>query len=260
MKRWRMEPRGFHRPPHPNPLPAGEGAAYCAQLLAGAQPSEPSNPNPANLWLCPPKPAERTLLLPPGEGRDEGRLRLPSLHGSWSLNRSFLNTRLSMKRRRMEPRGFHRAPHPNPLPAGEGVAYHPQLLAGAQPSEPSNPNPANLWLCPTKPAERVLLLPPGEGRDEGRLRSSSLQGSWPLNRSFLNTRLSMKRRRMEPRGFSPTPSPQPSPDGRGSRVLRATSRWSPTVRAVKSQSSEPLALPYETGGARSPSPPGRRPG
>jgi len=33
-------------------------------------------------------------------------------------------------------------------------------------------------LNPPAPAGRILLLPPGEGRDEGRLRSSSLIGSW----------------------------------------------------------------------------------
>ena len=33
-------------------------------------------------------------------------------------------------------------------------------------------------LKPPTPAERILLLPPGEGQDEGRLRSFSLSGSW----------------------------------------------------------------------------------
>ena len=40
--------------------------------------------------LNPLKPAVRVLLLPPGEGRDEGRLRLPSLNGSWSQRGKFL--------------------------------------------------------------------------------------------------------------------------------------------------------------------------
>jgi len=67
---------------------------------------------------------------------------------------------------------------PPSFPQGAGVAYHPQLLAGSRPSEPSNPIPANPSPCSRKPAARILLLPPGEGRDEGRLQSSSLNGSW----------------------------------------------------------------------------------
>jgi|GEM_PF-2940066 len=80
------------------------------------------------------KHAVRILLLPAGEGRDEGRLRSSSLIGSWSQCVSILwKTCLPMIR--------------------------PQLN-------------------PQKHAVRILLLPPGEGRDEGRLRSSSLIGSW----------------------------------------------------------------------------------
>jgi len=75
---------------------------------------------------------------------------------------------------------------------GEGAAYHPQSLGGAQPSEPSDPIPANPWPCPSKPAGRILLLPPEEGRDEGRLRSSSPNGSWSQCVSkFWRTLLSM---------------------------------------------------------------------
>jgi hypothetical protein len=37
------------------------------------RPSEPSRIAPANARLSPPKPAAHRLLLPPGEGRDEGR-------------------------------------------------------------------------------------------------------------------------------------------------------------------------------------------
>jgi len=40
--------------------------------------------------LNPSKPAERSLLLPQGESRDEGRLRLPSLGGSRPVSGSLL--------------------------------------------------------------------------------------------------------------------------------------------------------------------------
>jgi hypothetical protein len=48
-----------------------------------------------------------------------------------------------------------------------------------QPSEPSRPVPANTRPNPPKPAAHVLLLPPGEFRDEGRLLHSSRHGSLP---------------------------------------------------------------------------------
>ncbi len=47
-----------------------------------------------------------------------------------------------------------------------------------EPSEPSRPVPANTRLDPSKPAAHRLLLPPGEGRDEGRPLHSSRLGSW----------------------------------------------------------------------------------
>jgi len=40
-------------------------------------------------------------------------------------------------------------------------------------------------LNPSKPGERFLLLPLGEGRDEGRLRLPSLGGSRPVSGSLL---------------------------------------------------------------------------
>jgi len=50
-------------------------------------------------------------------------------------------------------------------------------------------------LNPPAPAVRILLLPAGEGRDEGRLRSSSLIGSWSQCVSILwKTCLPMNRR------------------------------------------------------------------
>jgi len=152
--------------------------------------------------------------------------------------------------------GFSPTPHPNPLPTGEGAAYHPQLPAGARPSEPSNPIPLNPWPNPPKPSVRFLPRPPGEGRS----RSSSLIGHGPNACPFLGNRPSPGTVAESSHGVFTNPSPQPSPDGRGSRVSPATPRWSPTVRAVKSHSSEPLAQPSETLGALSPSPSGRGPG
>ncbi len=51
-------------------------------------------------------------------------------------------------------------------------------MPGTQPSEPSRLVPANAWLNLPTPAAPILLLPPGEGRDEGRPLYSSLLGSW----------------------------------------------------------------------------------
>jgi hypothetical protein len=45
--------------------------------------------HPANARLNPPKPAATLLLLPPGEGRDEGRSLHASRPGSWSQRTNF---------------------------------------------------------------------------------------------------------------------------------------------------------------------------
>jgi hypothetical protein len=52
--------------------------------MPGFRPSEPSRIAPADARPSPPKPAAHRLLLPPGEGRDEGRPLHSSRHGSWS--------------------------------------------------------------------------------------------------------------------------------------------------------------------------------
>jgi hypothetical protein len=50
-----------------------------------------------------------------------------------------------------------------------------------RPSEPTRLVPARAWLNPLESAANVLLLPPGEGRDEGRPLHSSRYGSWSCN-------------------------------------------------------------------------------
>lgn len=57
---------------------------------------EPSRIASANARLTPPKPAAPILLLPLGEGRDEGRSLLPSLPGAWPVDQSVLNTPFPM--------------------------------------------------------------------------------------------------------------------------------------------------------------------
>ncbi len=52
--------------------------------MPNAYPSEPSTLAAAKARLNPPKPAAQIHLLPPGEGRDEGRQLFSSRHGSWS--------------------------------------------------------------------------------------------------------------------------------------------------------------------------------
>jgi hypothetical protein len=47
-----------------------------------------------------------------------------------------------------------------------------------RPSEPSRIAPANARFRPSKPAVPILLLPPGEGRDEGRPLHASRPGPW----------------------------------------------------------------------------------
>ncbi len=49
-----------------------------------SHPSEPSRLATADPLLNPSKPSAHILLLPPGEGRDEGRSLRASRHGSWS--------------------------------------------------------------------------------------------------------------------------------------------------------------------------------
>ncbi len=84
-------------------------------------------------------------------------------------------------------------------------------------SEPSRPVPATTRLGPPKPAAHVLLLPPGEGRDEGRSLQPSRPGSWPVSRSVSNRGLSMnipspRHRHRNPNRNPPASSPHPPPN------------------------------------------------
>jgi hypothetical protein len=134
------------------------------------QPSEPSRLVPANTRLRPSKPAGNILPLPPGEGRDEGRSLHSSLHGSWSQYvsnywKSFHSMNLSRQAiARVEPGSLT-----PPLSRGERESLLPRNdTLEPRPCEPSRLVPANARLSPPKPAAHLLLLPPGEGRDEGR--------------------------------------------------------------------------------------------
>ncbi len=82
---------------------------------------------PASARLNPSKPAACRLLLPPGEGRDEGRSLRSSLHGSWSQYVSnFWKTFLSMFLLLLLaflPALSHAAPAPTPRPRWESNRF-----------------------------------------------------------------------------------------------------------------------------------------
>jgi len=75
---------------------------------------------------------------------------------------------------------------------------------------------------PPKPAERILPLLPGEGRGEGRSRSSSLPGSWPVSGPVLNRALPKHLR------SAPPNSPAPPVSTADTSVLPTSTRLSPT--------------------------------
>ncbi len=96
-----------------------------------------------------------------------------SIPGSQPVSRSISNRALSMN--------LSASPSPQSSPKGEGVADDLRRLGQTSPHKPSPSIPANPRPNPSRPAERLLPLPPaGEGRGEGRSRSSSLSGSWSL--------------------------------------------------------------------------------
>jgi|GEM_PF-3249383 len=99
------------------------------------------------------KPAERILLLPPKEGRDEGRLRLASLHGSWPVSSSFLTRWLSM--------------NPRSVPQTANLPYR-RLAVGKAPhrfdlrkrAACDTPHRAASDTVPSRTAPNVILIAP----------------------------------------------------------------------------------------------------
>jgi len=122
------------------------------------------------------------------------------------------------------------------------VARNPHRSPGSWPQRVSEIRKSQLsinrpQLNPPKPAERVLLLPPGEGRDEGRLRSSSLNGSWSQRGKLLSSFLSINRPQLNP----PKPAERvlllPPGEGRDEGRLRSSSligSWSQRGKLLSS--------------------------
>jgi hypothetical protein len=110
----------------------------------------------------------------------EGGVSPPGvLPGSWSESRSVSNRGLLMN---LPMEAIARVEHGSLTPTlsrGERVS-RPALgdMPGFRPSEPSRIAPADARPSPPKLAANLLLLPPGEGRDEGRRLHSSRHGSW----------------------------------------------------------------------------------
>jgi hypothetical protein len=116
----------------------------------------------------------------------------PEVPGSRSVRRSILSRGLPMNFpmraiARIEPGSLTPA-----LSRGERVSRIAcRNTPGPHPCEPARLVLADAWLRPPKLAAQLLLLPPGEGRDEGRSLHSSRPGSWSISRSFLNRGLPM---------------------------------------------------------------------
>ncbi len=109
----------------------------------------------------------------------EGGVSPPGIPGSWPVSRSFLNRGLPMNLSRQAIARVETGSLTPALSQGERVS-RPALgdMPVPRSSEPSQLVPANACLNPANLAEHFLLLPPGEGRDEGRPLHSSRLGSW----------------------------------------------------------------------------------
>jgi len=228
----RTDPRDVHRTPSPQPSPGGRGSRVIPLFPFWSLTVRAVSTLLANRESNPSKPAERFLPLPPGEGRGEGRSQSFSLNGSWAVTTSILNRQPSTSPGRTDPRDVHRTPSPQPSPGGRGSRVIPLFPFWSPTARAVSTLLANREPNPSKPVERFLPLPPGEGRGEGRSQSFSLNGSWSESSSILNGQPSTSPGRTEALDFHRTPSPQPSPGGRGSRIIPLFPFWSPTVRAV----------------------------
>jgi hypothetical protein len=108
----------------------------------------------------------------------EGGVSPPGSPGSWSVSSSVSNRGLLMNLpmqaiARVEPGSL------TPTLSRRERVSRPALgdMPEPRPSEPSRLALANAWLNPANLAEHSPLLPPGEGRDEGRSLHASRPGS-----------------------------------------------------------------------------------
>ncbi len=105
----------------------------------------------------------------------EGGVSPPGIPGSWSAGRSISNRGFSMQAiARIEPGSLTPALSRRERVSRPALSDTPE----PRPSVPSRIAPACARLNPPKPAAHLLLLPPGEGRDEGRPLHASRNGSW----------------------------------------------------------------------------------
>jgi hypothetical protein len=112
----------------------------------------------------------------------EGGVSPPGIPGSGSVGRSVSKRWRSMN---LSMRAVARVAT---LSRGE---REPLLTLGDLPEAPlselSRIATTKALLKPRKPAAHILLLPPGEGRDEGRSVFSSLSGAWSPHRLILSS-------------------------------------------------------------------------
>jgi hypothetical protein len=153
--------------PHPDPLPEGEGIAChpsvpAASLRPSRSSSGPENPEPHFA------PRRRLFPLSP---RERAGVR--------------------ESRSAAEARTTASAPHPNPLPEGEGMACHPSVPAASVRPSRSSSVPENPRTAFRPPAEPIPPLPPGEGRGEGEPERSEGDHSHFPNYPILSVQLAL---------------------------------------------------------------------
>ncbi len=118
----------------------------------------------------------------------EGGVSPPGIPGSGSVGRSV------SKRWRSTNLSLHavaRVATGSLTPTLSRGEREPLLTLGDLPEAPlselSRIATTKALLKPRKPAAHILLLPPGEGRDEGRSVFSSLSGAWSPHRLILSS-------------------------------------------------------------------------